>query len=745
MRTAQSAMKYTVIILVDEQGLTQLEKIGFDVRDDTKIGYDKLLGCCAPKPKGYGKGYVIVAPTVEAMRADSRVMRFMYIRMIDRVMRPSTYFKAPPLDYVFIKQGQQERYGTQLLGEGHRPPLLISLDLETTKRMEIRRPGFPVRKFGAVIRMASYTFVYYIDGQWVLKTYVQNVNTVEDYNLLKTIASCKYYKTAHNGAYDQTYLARYRIPFHGYVHDTQNWLRSITPHMKKKVKGKTAAGYYSLQYAANFFMFTSKYWKDGSYSDPDYAARDAHSTACIAIAQLKAASRETFTNFTMSQHHIYSCMIMELRGMRKDKKVRARLISELMDKRIKYNERVAAWFGGLTASQNTMLLPYFQAMGNWARKNKIKGARKIAKADKNAIRDISVWHPLLAHVLGAVRQARATTKLLNTYIIPEGVTEENFNGGVRNNTDEYLLAKYDPFSTLTRRLASSASSLWTGHNFQNVTGVVRDMYRAPRGMVLSGSDLEAVETYCTAFNSQCYKMYKAVSGQQYFHALNAEAFFGIPYERLYDDSIHKKLDNRIINMAKRVNHGANYMMGSFVFIETVGLEMIWDMRELLSLPEDWSPFKIAGYVLMQFDKRFPEVRGRWAAEQAYEVIKTGRLLCNSGYKPMLLESPLANKNTLNSVVATESQHMGTGYLSLKIMHRVLLKEIEGTPWMLLAAVHDETIWAEEAKDSEANSKLYLELADIPIKYPFKWEDGTDAVMRVPTSEPNSGDYWGELK
>ena len=738
----ENALAADHVLVCNIEGVKLMESAGYVLRDST-TNYEVLYGCAS----GLGGGRVYMAvPTLRDMRIHSRVMRFMYIRLMDRIFHPERFLDAPGFNHVHIKQGTQDAYMRKFKAS---TPVLIGFDLETSKKYELRDPARPLPlHYGAVITMASYTFCFYENSKWVFETYTQDFASEADWELLDTVARLNVPKTLQNGQYDMTLLLRWGIPLVNYAHDTQDWFRSVTPHLKKKVQGKASKGFYNLQYIANFYLTHSTYWKDGrKTSGKDfqlYAARDAHNTAAICIAQLGRVVKETFVNYTISSANVYPCVVMGMRGLRYDDVERLRLTDKYVAIKCKEDEIIQATFG-CTANQTKVQLPYYQAMGQAALALGYKGAREIEKADKNARRDISLWHPVFAELLAPIESSKRASKWLTTYILKPGLSARNYNGGFAHQgvevDDEYFMYKLDGFSTDTRRLASSQSNLWIGGNAQNIPKALRTLYVPPRGKVFVASDYEAVETYCTAFNAKCETMYRAVSGEHYFHALNAVEFFGVEYSEIFDDATKTKLNKAIINMAKRVNHGANYLMGVYVFIETVGIEMIYEMKTVMRLPEDWTVFQVVKSVLDKFDVRFPEVRGAWATEQAFEIIHTGRLQCITGYKPLFLESPLDSKSTLNTAVATESQHVGTGYISLKALMAMYKAEFTGSQHEVILSVHDETMWACRPEDVKTTGELYTKCAAITIKYPFRWANGEEAVLKVPTSEPVASDTW----
>jgi len=94
----------------------------------------------------------------------------------------------------------------------------------------------------------------------------------------------------------------------------------------------------------------------------------------------------------------------------------------------------------------------------------------------------------------------------------------------------------------------------------------------------------------------------------------------VPYADIYDDSIGKTKNKKLRDVAKRVNHGANYNMGPSVLVDTMGLKEIWAAKDLLKLPFT-DPLEIAEYLLAVFHRTYPQLRGHIYTRSAAVLIK----------------------------------------------------------------------------------------------------------------------------
>ena len=282
-----------------------------------------------------------------------------------------------------------------------------------------------------------------------------------------------------------------------------------------------------------------------------------------------------------------------------------------------------------------------------------------------------------------------------------------------------LLYSLNPFGTETARTASKASHLYIsnpnrsgaaafesyGTQVQNLPPYAKKMMKADEGWLLFEIDKSASESWCTAALSREEKLWNTLTTKEDFHCANASMFFGIPYEELYDVATGEKLNVPLRNLAKRVNHGANYNMGASVLVETMGEANIFEARRLIllalearnlqhtyqykSLQLSKQTIQIATYLLSLFDRAYPAIRGRWQQEIIREVLTTNKLVSPSGWTRYCFGNPSANKLDLNAYVAHGPQH-----LSVKLVNKSLIdiwRELAlplGNKLRLKAQIHD---------------------------------------------------------
>ena len=771
------ALRHRFAFATCDKTLAKFEDAGLQLRNH-KCGYDSLLGASVSHHTGC---IVSCLPTRQDMNTYGRTMRVMNRRIWDRVLRPNTYAPIIPMSHTIIRKGLQGFYKDELCNS---KPIFISIDLETTKEVLVADPSTSgvrsraefvsdindgtatyVKKFGAVITLAGYTFVYADTSQpsgLRYDTYTQEFASEADYELLTRICAMPTPKVMHNGKYDMHYFTRWRIPVVNYCFDTLYYMKSVTPGFRKKVRGKGAKGFYTLQSASNFYCFESTYWKDGRNATGDayhrYCAMDCHRTAQVATQQLRMGSSYAVNNFLLSFWRLPVCIVMGMRGLRILEDERRAKKAQFLDELADYQKQVTNLYG-CNANQSKSLLPYFQAFGELAKAAGLKGAKTIETTGKEVIRDLGELHPLFHRCVKPVKEARNRKLWLSSFILKKGFNRDDFNGGFGLEGD-FFMYDLDPFGTASRRLSSSKSAFWIGGNGQQIPASLRSMYGAIPGYKLAASDGSAAETRTTAYLSRCIAMRNAVEGDQDFHSANAAFFFGVKYEDIYDDTAKKTINKVVRDLGKKINHAANYMMGARVFVDQAGATVCYKMKELLSLPDEWTLIQVASYMLNKFDQRFPEVRNDWATEQAYEVASTGHLQCVTGYKPLILDSPFHSKPCLNECVATESQHFAA-QINLNVTHELWLAEIRtGGAVLPLMQIHDENLFAvrDDYTMQKVDTKgklywsgtpeldqLYQDCADREYDMKFTWSDGVPAKLKIPADNPIVGLNWLDVK
>lgn len=728
------------------------------VRESSGIKYGQVIGTSAHR-----RGIRIHAlPTVGMVRS-SRVDKFVLTRLLQRLCPTAKLGYAQPIyfEHKHLKKPEDIEEplmylenGRFLLDQSGRPfhPVVMSVDLETKKAQQcVYNDGRPDAYYVAIIDLVGFGICGYYKhehepippiSKWSIYTWTVDFCQEWQMEFVTKLMANPIPKTFSNGMYDIQYLLRWRIPVHSYLHDTEYWLRSICPELE---------GWLSLQDQSNFFLLDSRYWKDGREASSrsayqEYCARDCHTTAHIAIAQLAGTfTREVVRNFVIRFARIPFSVVSSMSGMEVDVGVRDKLRVEYENALYDTNQEVRKIFG-CNASQDQKLLPYFQGMASLAKALGLPDAPSgVDGTGKDEIRDLSAVHPVFERALAPIKAARRYQKWLSTYINMDYFCEGMNGGSDMHSGRVFMIWTLKPFGTTTGRFASDGSSFWVGTSAHTFPGEMRKVLKAPDGYVFATSDAPQSESRVTAHEALCPAMKEATESAQDFHALNASAFFGVPYEEIYDDAKCKTTNKPLRDLSKRTNHGANYNMGDYVMLTTMGVQYVRQAQALLKLPEHLKPKQVTAHLLNVFAERYKEVKHDWIVRLVLQVCETGRLKFQiGGYSPLMLGDPVNFKPNLNTVIATtpqgESAHISiTG--SLKLFAAWL---DGGSPVKPVLQLHDENIsLVPEGTPIEYVDKHYLECCENHNE--VEWLNGTKTVLSIPVGEVVIGKHWNKLK
>jgi hypothetical protein len=234
-----------------------------------------------------------------------------------------------------------------------------------------------------------------------------------------------------------------------------------------------------------------------------------------------------------------------------------------------------------------------------------------------------------------------------------------------------------------------------------------------------------------------------VESDKDYHSWNASAFFGIPYEQIYDGEKRKTLNKPLRDLSKRTNHGANYNMGPDVMLDTMGPRKVAEAKVTLRLPSYLRLKDVCSHLLAQYNSTYPAVKGRWYASIISDIERTGLLVSALGWTRKVFGNPRANKPDLNSVVAHVPQNLSVAVVNrewYKIWRETIYGELRGTV-RIKAQIHDSILFIYRTRQA---ADRVLELMDTRVS--VVGSDGVSREMFIP-SELSAADVrsWGELK
>jgi len=510
--------------------------------------------------------------------------KFLAARYISKVCASDSWAEATSFEWSVLDTAARIEAAYHDLSEAY----AIAADIETFQT--------PLS-----IRCIGYCGVFRSDtGGLVTRSYVLPLDSVYNLYWMRKINDLPAQKIFQNGKYDNAYLLRYNAPVRNWLWDTQHFFHCWYSELPK-----------DLAFLNAFFLRKVVYWKDLAettdlYEYYKYNAMDTWATANVWIQQLLGAPDWARRNYTLEFPLVYPCLLAEMTGLKRDfdalKIARTQVLGE---------EEVA-----LTSLRKMLGAPTFNPGSSQQvlRLLELIGCGDIKSTEEPDLAKAKLRHPINAILIDKVLTVRGLRKLKTNYLR----TDEDSEGGKKKGAKEFhgrILYNLNPHGTDTGRLASREHHFWTGLQIQNVPrgepgepSHTKTTICADDGFYLGESDLEQAESRDSAFISGDAALIAAVSSDRDFHSHNASAFFGRPYESIYDSAAGKTKDKPLRDLSKRTNHGATYNMGPDVMVDTMGLDKVWMAKKLLQLPYI-AAAAVAEHLLTKFHLTYPKLRG----------------------------------------------------------------------------------------------------------------------------------------
>lgn len=609
-----------------------------------------------------GIEYVILDPLAQLITVP--YARFITRRYITKLSAPQNWMKVSAFNYSILNATNIDSFYSQF-----DTARLISVDIETAQNpLRITCIGYT-----AIFSDGnSKSVVLPIDSEWAIAW-------MRKFNLTKPP------KIFQNGKYDNMYLSSWNAPIYNWMYDTANLFHSWYSELPK-----------DLGFLNSFFVRTAAYWKDlAKTSDLEtyykYNALDTWATANCALAAISEMPQWAINNYLNEFPLNFPCHLSEMIGIDRD--------MEALSVRAKEQEKIIS---ENNASLDKMLgVKNFNVASPKQKKDlfRVLGCADIAatSTDEKSLKKVAFRHPLNARIVSAIIKVQKARKLKSTYLV-EG---KEYNGKI--------LYSLNPHGTDTTRLASKESAFWCGLQAQNIPRgkIVKSTLVAPAGWRIAECDLEQAESRDTANIAGDEKLIAAVSGEADFHSTNASAFFGIPYDEIYSDEKRKTINSDLRDLAKKVNHGANYCMGPAVLVQTMGEENIYKAAVLLKLPRGWSAKQIAEHLLAQFHKTYPFLSRVYYPAVIHEIVTTKMLVIKSrhhcdyqaapdhGLVRYCFSDPSKDKRAMNAYVAHSPQALNAQTLNrafMTIFYEIALHPVHSKNFKLLAQIHDSCLF-----------------------------------------------------
>ena len=648
--------------------------------------------------------------------------RFLTFRTISKLITPQKWYEPTAFSFIPCQTpAEVDRAYAELS-----TAFAIGTDIETLKE-------------NLAIRCVGYTGLY-IDssGKFTTKSFVIPLNSSYNLAFVRRINALPIQKVFQNGKYDNAYFLRYNAPPKDWMWDTAHFMHSWYSELPK-----------DLAFLNAFFLREVVYWKDlaetsDTYEFYKYCALDTWATVNIWIVQMLTAPEWAMHNYFLEFPLAYPCLLSEMTGLQRDQE-------KLMATRAECDEHISK----AQTSLNKMLGTNFNPASPPQTKTllKILTGKEWDSGDEKTLEKVAYLHPLNRIIVDKIKEVREYRTIKGRYLRHDDDRkfkkdgEEYANSKGSKDFRGFWLYSLNPHHTDTGRLASSEHQFWCGQNVQNcpVGSLVKQTVTFGAEFLGAECDLEQAESRDTAHIVGSEPLIKAVTGTRDFHSVNASAFFGVAYDAIYDDSIKKTKDKPLRDLAKRVNHGANYNMGPDVLVDTMGEQNVWKAQRLLKLPGYWTARDIGEYLLAQFHKTYPELKRDYYAAVIRSVTTTRMLVSRALHKGnekwgsiargdwtrYCFGNPDKNKLHLNSYVAHCPQSLNARTLNeayMRVFYELALPH--AAEFRLHAQIHDSILFSFKA-GKEFYAQRVKELMEIPVT--VRDVLGVERTFTVPAS------------
>lgn len=658
-------------------------------------------------------------------------------RFISKLAQPGSWYSATTFNWSLADPASIESVYHRFASRAR----IIGLDIETIVDDPLRR-------------IACISFSAYYPSTHTTETIVIPFTDMYWWGWVQKFCDLEVAKVMQNGLYDSLYLLRWGCPVRNWLHDTQHLFHSMFSEYPKR-----------LDFIAAYAIRKIRYWKDdgktGNLHDYyRYNALDAWATVNSYLSLLKESEPYAITNYLDEFPLVFPCLTCEIEGILVDQPVFDKVAADTsaaMDKQdAKFVQMIAA--------------PGFNA-GSWQQKLKLFAVLGLTKLNLDALKETPARYDILGGLSdtgkASMLKAKASSsfneriltemtdviedrKMLSTYLVKEKI----YHGRIHY--------KINPAATDTGRLNSTASSYWCGFQIQNVPRGIRikQFLRSDPGWLLAEIDKAQSEARCVGYLAGEDKLISVVEGPHDYHAWNAQAFFGIPYETIYSDELHKTINSAVRDLSKRTNHGANYNMGASVMLDTMGPKYVSKAKVILRL--SGSLLGVCQVLLDKYEATYPKVKRDWYDSITKEVQLTGRLLSPDGHTRICFGKPWLNKRDLNVIVAHKPQHLSVALIN-KEFYNLWRCQMYGSfyqyDWVskttthiqldlrnkvrLKAQIHDSLFFQYDKRFPTIPEQVrdIIMVSRIPVTAP----DGITRTMFIPSDIAAGKTHWSELK
>lgn len=637
--------------------------------------------------------------------------KFIFKRHISKITQPEKWFPQTSFSWETLTAANEEQMFAKF-----QTALMIGVDIETIEDNPHR-----------TIDMVGYCGLF-PDG--TTHSVVLEIKSFEDVMWVRKWNNLRAPKVMQGGKYDAVYFMRYGAPLHNWLYDTQNLFHCWYAELPKR-----------LDYITAFCCRFIRFWKDdgkvGSRSRKlEYNARDCWATLMSCLNLLLEMPEWAKKNYLFEFPLVFPFVHVELDGLAVDQE------------RFKESQRDVTRRRDLAlAKLQSWIHPNFNPNSPPQCKNLLKvlgyvdRSGNVDSSGEKVLIAASAAHSLNERILSEVLEYRGWAKLTSTYLVDDKI----WNGRFYYRIDEN--------GTESGRGSSKESSFWCGGNVQNIPGgkegeghFVKNYIRVDDGWDgFAECDKAQSEARCVGYLSGCQKLIDLVESEKDYHSFNASQFFGIPYEQIWDPVKNKTIDKPLRDLSKRTNHGANYNMGKWVMLETMGPKKVTEARRLLKLAPNLSLDAVCAHLLNRYELTYPEVKKDWYDAIKREIKLTRKIVSPTGWTRYFFDDPASSKPALNSAVAHGPQHLSVWIVNREF-YAIWKDSVYGSlrnKVRLKAHIHDSIFFAYRGigTPEEVRKRMNTSITVKDCK-------GVERKMFIP-SDVSSGSgfakYWSDLK
>jgi DNA polymerase I-like protein with 3'-5' exonuclease and polymerase domains len=629
---------------------------------------------------------------------------FIFKRFVSKLVRRSSWLSTPEFHWNILTPANIED-AFETLSSAY----AIATDIETfSAPLSIRCIGYTSINRGPS-GFETNSYVLPVDSPWAL-AWMRKINW-----------ECRAPKIFQNGKYDNAYLSMYNAVPYNWLWDTATLFHCWYSELPK-----------DLAFLNSFCTRESMYWKDLADTNDlheyyRYNALDTWATANVWLAQMMEMPEYARQNYLMEFPLNFPCHLSEMTGIKRD-----------MEELEKQGSKVDTEVASLTSSLQVMTAtPGFNSNSPPQVKALMKcfGLGDVPSTDEIHLKKYALRHPINSRVINTILKLRKQRKLKSTYL----TAGKEHHGRI--------LYALNPHGTDTGRLASKEHHFWCGLQIQNIPrgDIVKSTIVCDDGFRLAECDLEQAESRDTAYAAGETTLIKAVESSRDFHSTNASAFFGVPYESIYDDLLKKTKDKPLRDLSKRVNHGANYLMGEDVLIDTMGEDKVWEAKRLLNLPANFGLRDVAHYLLEAFHRTYSILRAVYYPWVVNQVMTYKMLVSATGWTRYCFGNPQKNKLDKNAYVAHVSQNLNAMVLNkayMRVFYEIAMHPQYSMHFKLCAQIHDSILF----QFREGHSYLVdMVKSRMEIPVTIKGADGVVRTFVVPAAAKAGPDGKGAFR